>query len=267
MRDQPVRKIMPQLVLTARDGDIATVTINRPAKKNALNRATFAALKDAIAQVSADDALRCIVIRGAGGTFVAGADISGFETERATREQVRAYSDLTDATLHAIAACRHPTVALIEGYCMGAGVELAAGCDLRIAARSAKFAVPSKRMGLFLSYPLLEGLVRIVGPATAAELVLEGRVMEADEALMKGLVTRVVADDAVADEAYATARRIVEGAPLAARHHKHAIRRLADPRPLTEQEVEASLDYVDSEDYRIGYRAFLAKKKPAFKGR
>lgn len=258
---------MSQLVLIARAGDVATLTVNRPAKKNALNKATFAAIKDAILGLSADDSLRCVVIRGAGGTFVAGADISGFETERATRDQVRSYSALTDETLHAIAACRHPTVALIEGYCMGAGVELAAGCDLRIAARSAKFAVPSKRMGLFLSYPLLEGLVRIVGPATAAELVLEGRVMDADEALVKGLVTRVVADDQVAEEAYAAARRIAEGAPLAARHHKRAIRRLAEPRPLTEAEIEASYDYAESEDYRIGYGAFLAKKKPQFKGR
>jgi len=258
---------MQRLVLTKRDGDIATIIINRPEKKNAMNRATFAALNEAVAEVSADDTLRCVVFRGAGGTFVAGADMSGFDTERATREQVRAYSAVTDDALHAIAACRHPTVALIEGYCMGAGVELAAGCDLRIAARSAKFAVPSKRVGLFLSYPLLAGLVRIVGPATAAELVLEGRVMDADEALIKGLVTRVVADDAVADEAYATARRIAEGAPLAARHHKQAIRRLEDARPLTKAELEASLDYADSEDYRAGYRAFLAKKKPEFKGR
>jgi enoyl-CoA hydratase/carnithine racemase len=255
------------LVLTARDGEIATLTINRPEKKNALNRATFAAIGEAIVALSADDALRCVVIRGAGGTFVAGADMSGFDSERANRSQVRDYSSLTDETLRAIAACRHPTVALIEGYCMGAGVELAAGCDLRIAGRSAKFAVPAKRVGLFLSYPLLEGLMRIVGPATAAELVLEGRVMDADEALRKGLVTRVVADGAVADEAYATARRIAEGAPLAARHHKRAIRRLSDPRPIGDAETEASYDYADSEDYKIGYRAFLAKKKPEFKGR
>jgi len=127
--------------------------------------------------------------------------------------------------------------------------------------------VPINRLGLVMAYPEIDGLRRLVGPAAALEILLEGRVFGAAEAKDKGLVTRVVADDRVAAEAYDTARRIAAGAPLVARWHKRFLRRLEDPRPLSEAELDEGYECFGTEDFQTGYRAFLDKKSPEFKGR
>jgi enoyl-CoA hydratase/carnithine racemase len=171
------------------------------------------------------------------------------------------------ATAAALAECRHPLVAQIHGICVGGGLEIAALCDLRICGSSSRFGAPIKNLGLVMAYAEMAPLVRLVGTSVALEILLEGRIFDAAEAKEKGLVTRVVADDRVADEARATAERIAEGAPLAARWHKKFARRLADPRPLTAAEQDECFDCFDSEDFRIGYAAFLAKRKPGFVGR
>jgi len=118
-----------------------------------------------------------------------------------------------------------------------------------------------------MAYPEMAPLVQLVGAATTLEILLEGRIFDAREALQKRLVTRVVPDEDVDKEARATAQRIAEGAPLVARWHKKFARRLADPRPLSEAEYDACFDCFDTEDFRIGYEAFLAKRKPTFVGR
>jgi enoyl-CoA hydratase/carnithine racemase len=169
--------------------------------------------------------------------------------------------------MDAIAQCRHPVVAVIKGACVGGGLELAALCDLRICGESSRFGVPVKNLGLVMAYGELKGLIDLVGRAIALEIVLEGRVFGAQEAKDKGLVNRIVPDGRVEDEAAATAKRIAEGAPLVHRWHKKFARRLADPRPLTAEEYAESFACFGTEDYRIGYQAFLAKKKPEFKGR
>ena len=259
---------MTDTILVERDGAIATVVLNRPEKLNALNKAMWQGLDEAITALSADDGVRCVVLRGAGDrAFAPGADISEFESDRSNAKQARAYNATVERAVDALATCRHPTLALIKGVCVGGGLEIAAFCDLRICGEASKFGVPIKRLGLVMSYCELKGLLALVGRATALEILLEGRVFGAREAFEKGLVTRVVPDDAVEDEAYAAARRIAEGAPLVARWHKEYIRRLDDPAPLSEAEIEATLACYDSEDFRIGYRAFLDKKKPEFKGR
>jgi enoyl-CoA hydratase/carnithine racemase len=158
-------------------------------------------------------------------------------------------------------------VAQIHGICVGGGLEIAALCDLRICGASSRFGAPIKNLGLVMAYPEMAPLVRLVGPALALEILLEGRIFDAAEAKDKGLVTRVVADEQVAAEARATAERIAEGAPLVARWHKKFARRLADPRPLTAEEHDECFDCFDTEDFRIGYQAFLAKRKPKFVGR
>jgi len=169
--------------------------------------------------------------------------------------------------MHAVAECRHPTLALIEGACVGGGLLIASQCDLRLCNESARFGVPVKNLGLTESYDELEGMMRVAGPAASLEILLEGRIWGAREAYEKGLVNRVVADDKVEAEAYATARRIAEGAPLVARWHKKFIRRLQDPRPLTAAERDEGYACFDTEDYREGVAAFLAKRKPQFSGR
>jgi enoyl-CoA hydratase/carnithine racemase len=225
-------------------------------------------LGETIARLSADDSLRCIVLRGAGEkAFSPGNDISEFETVRANKAQAREYGKIMHATAQALAACRHPLVAQIHGICVGGGLEIAALCDIRICGQSSRFGAPIKNLGLVMAYPEMLPLVRLVGSAVALEILLEGRIFDAAEAKDKGLVTRIVADDQVAAEARATAERIAEGAPLAARWHKKFARRLADPRPLTEAEYDECFDCFDTEDFRIGYRAFLAKEKPRFVGK
>src|SRR4029453_7203084 len=156
-------------------------------------------------------------------------------------------------TAEALATCRHPLVAQIHGICVGGGLEIAALCDLRICGESSRFGAPIKNLGLVMAYPEMAPLVRVVGSAVALEILLEGRIFDATEAKDKGLVTRIVPDEQVAAEARATAERIAEGAPLAARWHKKFARRLADPRPLTAAEYDECFDCFDTEDFRIGY--------------
>ena len=259
---------MDASIAVARDGAIATVVLNRPDKLNALTKSMWHDLGTAIGALSAVDDLRCIIVRGAGEkAFSPGNDIGEFATERANKRQAIGYGEVMRATAEALAACRHPLVAQIHGICVGGGLEIAALCDLRICGASSRFGAPIKNLGLVMAYPEIAPLVRLVGPALALEILLEGRIFDAAEAKDKGLVTRVVADEQVAAEARATAERIAEGAPLVARWHKKFARRLADPRPLTAEEHDECFDCFDTEDFRIGYQAFLAKRKPKFVGR
>ena len=259
---------MTDTILVQRDGAIATVVLNRPDKLNALTKPMWRRLGEAMTGLSEDEDLRCVVLRGAGGkSFAPGNDISEFATERADSAQAKAYGEILHDTLSAIRDCRHPTVALIEGICVGGGLEIAALCDLRICGESSRFGVPIKRLGLVMAYAEIEGLLGLVGRAATLEILLEGRVFGAQEAKDMGLVNRVVPDDRVEAEAMETARRIAEGAPLVARWHKKFLRRLADPRPLTQAELDEGFACFDTEDFRIGYRSFLDKTEPEFKGR
>ncbi len=249
-------------------GPVATVVLDRPHKLNALTRSMWQALGDAINNLSADASLRCIVIRGAGEkAFSPGNDIGEFARERANAVQARAYGAVMHATARALAACPIPLIAQIHGICVGGGLEIAALCDLRICGASSRFGAPIKNLGLVMAYAEMAPLVRLAGPDVALEILLEGRIFDAAEAKDKRLVTRVVADDQVAAEVAATAARIAEGAPLVARWHKKFAKRLADPQPITDAEADECFACFDTDDFRIGYAAFLAKQKPAFIGR
>jgi enoyl-CoA hydratase/carnithine racemase len=251
-----------------RDGHVATVVLDRPHKLNALTRPMWRALGDAFAALSADEAVRCVIVRGAGErAFSPGNDIGEFATERSDKAQARAYGADMHRTAGAIAACPHPVVAQIHGICVGGGLEIAALADLRICGVSSRFGAPIKNLGLVMAYAEMAPLVRLVGPAIALEILLEGRIFDAAEAKDKGLVTRVVDDARVADEARETALRIAEGAPLVARWHKRFARRLADPAPIGADENDECFDCFDTRDFREGYAAFLAKRPPRFEGR
>ena len=257
-------------VLTERDGVIATVSLSNPGKLNALTVAMWQELARTLAALSADDDLRCIVLRGAGEqAFAAGADIAEFARVRDNVEQGKRYHrELVYGALKAVGECRHPTVAMIHGPCVGGGLEIACQCDLRIAGGSGRFGVPINRLGFAIAYDELAALLPLVGRAVALEILIEGRVWNAREAIVKGLLTRVVDDAVLAQETYATAQRIAAGAPLVARWHKAFVRRLTpQPRPLTDAEIDENFAYFNTEDYRIGYDAFINKKKPKFTGR
>jgi len=255
-------------VLVAREGEIATVTLSNPGRMNALDLRMWEQLGAAARALDADESLRCIVVRGAGDkAFAAGADIASFAAERANSRQAKEYGGRIASGMRAFAECRHPVVALIQGACVGGGLLVASQCDLRICNESARFGVPVKNLGLVEAYDELEGMMRIVGRAASLEILLEGRIWSAREAYEKGLVNRVLPDAQVVDEAYAIARRIAEGAPLVARWHKKFVRRLADPKPLSSQEMDESYACFDTEDFKEGVRAFLKKAKPCFSGR
>ncbi|HEY7611196.1 MAG TPA: enoyl-CoA hydratase-related protein [Alphaproteobacteria bacterium] len=259
---------MAEPILVSREGAIATLVLNRPDKLNALTKPMWRRLGESVAALAADDGVRCIVLRGAGDkAFSPGNDISEFETERSNPAQAKAYGKLMHAALDALRDCRAPTVAAIQGICVGGGMEIAALCDLRICGRGARFGAPIKNLGLVMAYPEIGALIDLVGGTVALEILLEGRIFGAEEAKDKGIVTRVVDDGTVIDEAYAAARRIAEGAPLVARWHKKFARRLADPRPLSQAELDEGYACFGTEDFRIGYKAFLAKTKPEFKGK
>lgn len=259
---------MVDSIRVERDGAIATVVLDRPEKLNALTRDMWRALGETVAALSADDTVRCVILRGAGEkAFSPGNDIAEFAAARANKAQAIAYGAVMHETARALAACRHPLVAQIHGICVGGGLEIAALCDVRICGVSSRFGAPIKNLGLVMAYPELAPLVDLVGRAVALEILLEGRIFGAQEAKEKGLVTRVVPDAEVAPEARATAERIAEGAPLVARWHKKFARRLTDPRPLTEAELDEGFDCFDTADFREGCAAFLAKRKPDFSGK
>ena len=258
---------MSQEILVDRDGFVATVTLNRPDKLNAMTKGMWRRLGEVFEELSADDGLRCVILRGAGSkSFSPGNDIAEFENERSNVEQARAYGTIMARTLEALKGCRHPTVALIEGICVGGGMEIAGCCDIRICGTSSRFGAPIKRLGLVMAYAEIGALLDLVGEAYASEILYEGSVFDAARAKEMGIVNRVVPDDVVEEEAYAAARRIAEGAPLVARWHKKFMRRLKDPTPLTEEELDEGFACFGTEDFQIGYKAFLAKETPDFKG-
>lgn len=255
-------------ILVSRDGAVATVTINRPDKMNALNKACWRGLAEAFDALDADPVVRCVVLRGAGTqAFAPGADIAEFDTDRATPEQAAAYDEVMRRGLEAVRGCAHPTIAMIHGPCVGGGLELAAQCDLRISGESGRFGVPISRISVVMAYPEIAGLLRLVGPAAMMEILLEAKVMDAAEAQAKGLVNRVVPDDKLAEEIAATTKRILAGAPLVHRWHKRFVQRLSAATEVTAAELAECYRFLETDDYREGVAAFKEKRRPNFLGR
>lgn len=257
---------MSDVIEMSRDGAIATVTLNRPDRLNALNLPMWRGLAETFTAIAADKSIHVVVLRGAGDkAFAPGADIEEFDTLRANAEQAKAYDVIMRGALEAVRACPQPVVAAIYGPCVGGALELASCCDLRISAKSGKFGVPINKISVVMAYPELAAIRRVVGPAVALEILLEGRVFDADEACAKGLVNRVVEDGAMEAEIAATAKRIAQGAPLANRWHKAFITRLDDPKPISAAELDECYRFLATADYAEGLAAFRGKRKPVFK--
>jgi len=253
-------------ILLERDGAFATVTLSHPGKLNAISLAMWEQLHATFTALAQDNDLRCAIVRGAEGNFAAGADIEEFPQVRSTIEQGRHYHEQVIApALQSITECPIPTIAAIEGVCVGGGLEIACACDLRIAAPNARFGIPINRLGFPLAPGELQGLLELIGKARTLEILLEGRVFDAAEAKDKGLLHRIT--DNVHQAAQDSAKRIAAGAPLAARINKQMVRRLTPTvAPLQQHELETALAFLASNDYREGVQSFLEKRPPIFKG-
>lgn len=256
-------------ILLERDGAIASIVINNPAKRNALTLAAWGALGSILEVLEADDDIRCVIVRGAGDkAFAAGADISEFPANRSNAEQAFVYGEATARALDLLQNLKHPTIAMIRGACTGGGLEIAACCDMRIASEDSKFGVPINRIGHAFAPPELKPVLDLVGKAVVLELLLEGQILDAETSLQKGLLSKVVAASDLEQTVADTVANIANGAPLGARMTKRFVNRLcADASPFTAEELLESYEPCDSDDYTEGYTAFLEKRSPEFKGK
>jgi enoyl-CoA hydratase len=251
-----------------RDGAVLIVTIARPAVLNALNAATLAELDRVMADAAADDAVRVVVLTGAGNkSFVAGADIN--ELAELTPVAGREHARRGQSVARRIERLGKPVIAAVNGFALGGGWELAMACTLRLAADTAKFGQPEINLGLIPGYAGSQRLPRLVGRGRALELLLTGAQIGAEEALRIGLVNRVVPAAQLLDEARALAAQLAAKAPVALRFILEAVDRGLAMSFDDGQDYEAGLFGLASstEDMREGTRAFLDKRKPSFTGR
>lgn len=254
-------------VTVERADGIATVTLDRPAKMNVLDRDGWDRLGRVFEELSDDRSLRCVVVRGAGRrAFSAGSDIGSFDAQRDTPEQVKRYGAAVRRGLEGVWACPHPVVAAVEGACAGGGLAVAAACDVRVCGESSRFGVPVNRLGLTMSYDEMAPALAAMGPGPLLEVLLTGDFVDARRAREIGLASRIVPDGTAVAEATRIARRIAAGAPLVNRWHKKFVRRAALGRPLSEEEREEAYEAFRTPDYREGRAAFLAKRAPRFTG-
>ena len=261
-------KIFDSRLTVSRDGAIAIVTFNRPERRNAFDLSMWRGLQTVMEQLSADNDLRCVVLRGAGDkAFCAGADIGAFEAERGTDEREAEYAHVLDASMQSIRLCQHPVVAMIMGFCLGGGAGIATMCDFRVRGEGMRMGITARNLGVWYPYAEIDPIITLAGSGVASEMLIEGRIFTGREAYEKGLLSRLVADNQVETEALALARRIAEGAPLSARYHKAAIRRLRGNLPITRAEEAATSDFTKTEDFQNACRSFLAKQKPVFRGK
>ncbi len=245
---------------------IARLTLSNPGKLNALSVAMWRELRAQVARLSTQgDGVRVVVVAGEGGQFASGGDIEEFPQFRFSADTLaRFHEEDVRPALQALLDCDLPLVAQIDGACIGGGLEIAACCDIRIAGAGARFGVPIAKLGFPLAPAELEIVAAVIGPTLLRELLIEARVLGAQEALARGLVTRVVADGDVAAEAQATAVRIAALSPQALRLNKRALRQFTHGARSSHAERAPHYAYAASDEHREGLAAFNQKRTPRF---
>jgi enoyl-CoA hydratase len=277
------------------EGAIATVTLRNPARRNAMTRAMWRELRAVALSINSSEPdssennscsrnislvyspIRCVIVQGEAGHFCAGGDISEYPEFRFQEASLRAFhEDEVAPALHALLACQVPLIAKIEGNCMGGGLEIAACCDIRIAGQGATFGAPIAKLGMPMAPQELAIVLRAAGEATVREMLLEARSFSAQQMQARGFVQRVMADDAVATEAKATAQRICTLSPQATRLNKQALRQICKPNtPVAQWNIAgAAIDnivnadnpyaYASSAEHIEGITAFLEKRSAKF---
>lgn len=254
-------------VVTGREGGIATVTLDHPAKLNVLDRAGWERLGEVFEGLAGDDGVRCVVVEGAGArAFSAGSDIGAFETQRRTPGQVTRYAAAIRRGLDGVYGCPHPTVAVVRGVCAGGGLIIAACCDVVVCGESSRFGAPVNRLGAAMAYEEMGPLLAAVGARAVLEVLLTGDLVGARRAREMGIVNRIVPDGGVGEAGAEIAARIAAGAPLVNRWHKKFVRRLAVGGAVGDEERAEAYEAFRTRDYREGTAAFVEKREPRFTG-
>jgi enoyl-CoA hydratase len=258
-------------LLMEKDGPVGWLIFNRPDKRNAVGIETWQLMPEYAKDLAADDAVRVVVLRGAGDkAFVAGADISQFKDRRRNMEDEAEYRRIGARGREALAALSKPLLAMIHGYCVGGGVSIAIGCDIRIASDDARFGIPAARLGLGYHYSGMEQLMALIGPSYTKEIFFTARTdWSAQDALRMGLVNQVVPKAELEAFTREYALTIARNAPLTLRSAKASVNELLRPSEKRDLAMLERLiaDCFNSQDYQEGVRAFSEKRRPQFQGR
>jgi enoyl-CoA hydratase len=256
-------------ILSRKEGDVGYVIFNNPERHNAVSLEMWARVAEILEEFKNDDAVRVVVITGAGGkSFVSGADISKFESERSSQDATKIYNQTVARANESVYEFPKPTIAMIKGYCIGGGLGLAVCCDLRICSENSKFGIPAAKLGLGYGYPGIKRLIDLVGPSFAKEIFYTARQFDAEEARLMGLVNRVVKYDEVESYVQSYAATIAGNAPLTVRAAKFIANEAV--RDESKRNLARAQDMVEacfnSNDYTEGRHAFMEKRKPRFTG-